>query len=387
VSTASLPAASETERARVLKSFGAAGDDIAELLDYNRNIFEPDPMLENATFPLDDEEFVEPWLEYVQASRSEGVFPTLKKALVHLNFPVREGLSGDAGYRAVVLRGNPAWSCEAATGLELNCPDELRLWLHQTPGGRIPVILTADRSDFEDMLRALTARSEPVVIPESLGAMIVGGYNNWDRIARYRDSWLQSNPGGDWGSEFKQLAARKNEYQDRFIVLSSGPYSGIAAESLGLEEDEWLATSLDIRLNHEGAHYWTRRVCGSMRNNLHDEIIADYAGIVAAVGHYRSHWFLRFLGMENYPEYRAGGRLEHYRGDPPLSESAFKVLQGLVKSAAEQLEVFDRSIFGPRTLALTGAVMMGLTRITLEELAGLDGSERLKHVVPRVEND
>ena len=46
-----------------------------------------------------------------------------------------------------------------------------------------------------------------------------------------------------------------------------------------------------------------------MRNNLHDELIADYAGITAAIGHYRAAWFLRFLGLEDYPTYRPGGRL------------------------------------------------------------------------------
>lgn len=372
---------------QILKSFGAAGDTVSELLEYNRNMFVLDPELENAAFPLEDEAFVAPWLEYAKTARSQGALPTLKRALMHLNFPVREGISRDPRYRAVVMRGEPVQSCAIATGLQLNYPDELRFWLHQTPGGRIPVILPADRLDFENMLRALTARNEPVDIPSSLGAMIVAGYNNWDRITRYRKSWLHDNPGGDWGPEFKNLAARKSEYQDRFIILSPGPYSGVAAECLGLKDGEWRATSLDIRLNHEGAHYWTRRVCGSMRNNLHDEVIADYTGIVGAVGRYRADWFLRFVGLENYPGYRAGGRLENYRGEPPLSDSAFEVLRRLVRSAAHQLEAFDRTISGPRTPAAAGRIMAALARITLEELAASDGSDRLAHALPCPAND
>lgn len=44
-----------------------------------------------------------------------------------------------------------------------------------------------------------------------------------------------------------------------------------------------------------------------------DELIADYAGIVAAWGRYRADWFLRFVGLEDYPRYREGGRLQNYR--------------------------------------------------------------------------
>jgi len=67
-----------------------------------------------------------------------------------------------------------------------------------------------------------------------------------------------------------------------------------------------------------------------MRNNLLDEVIADYFGITAACGRFRADWLLRFFGLESYPRYRAGGRLEHYRGDPPLSDAAFLVLQRLL---------------------------------------------------------
>ncbi len=80
-----------------------------------------------------------------------------------------------------------------------------------------------------------------------------------------------------------------------------------------------------------------------MQNNLLDELIADYQGIVAAVGHYRADWFLRFVGLESFPNYREDGRLQNYRGQPPLSNQAFKILQALVVAAAQNLEQFDRT--------------------------------------------
>ena len=75
-----------------------------------------------------------------------------------------------------------------------------------------------------------------------------------------------------------------------------------------------------------------------MRDNLLDEIVADYMGTTAAAGRYRSDWFLRFMGLEPFPAYREGGRLQNYRGQPQLSEGAFGVLRALVKDIAENLQ-------------------------------------------------
>jgi hypothetical protein len=115
----------------------------------------------------------------------------------------------------------------------------------------------------------------------------------------------------------------------------------VPASRLGLTDEGWQALSLAIRLEHECAHYFTRRVLGSMTNTLHDELIADYVGITLANGEYRPEWLLHFMGLENHPRYRTSGRLGSYRGDPPLSESAFRILQSLVVSAAQALSTLD----------------------------------------------
>ena len=47
-----------------------------------------------------------------------------------------------------------------------------------------------------------------------------------------------------------------------------------------------------------------------MRNNLLDELIADYMGITAAAGQYRSDWFLRFMGWSRF---RPTGRAPGYK--------------------------------------------------------------------------
>ena len=65
-------------------------------------------------------------------------------------------------------------------------------------------------------------------------------------------------------------------------------------------------------------------------------------------GHYRADWFLRFMGLESFPDYRTGGRLENYQDESLLSIGAFKILQRLVKVAAENLEYFDRHYLRPQ---------------------------------------
>jgi hypothetical protein len=154
------------------------------------------------------------------------------------------------------------------------------------------------------------------------------------------------------------------------MIVSAGPYSNVTATDLGLTADEWSRLSFTIRLEHECTHYFTRRVFGAMHNNALDELIADYVGIVAALGHFRADWFLRFMGLEASPTYREGGRLQNYRGQPPLSDAAFSILQKLVKAAAEHLESFDTA--HTRELqdnADAGHMLMALTALTLEALA------------------
>ena len=119
-----------------------------------------------------------------------------------------------------------------------------------------------------------------------------------------------------------------------------------------------------------------------MRNNILDELIADYRGIVSAIGHYRADWFLHFLGLEAFPIYRPGGRLENYRGNPPLSEGAFKILQRLVKAAAENLEQFEQKYqINPKTKAEAMSIFIGLTTIRLEELASEAGISLIETAV------
>jgi hypothetical protein len=132
-----------------------------------------------------------------------------------------------------------------------------------------------------------------------------------------------------------------------------------------------------LRLEHECVHYYTRRVWGSMRNSLHDELIADYQGIRVAAGRYRADWLLCFMGLEAAPAYRAGGRLENYLGDPPLGASSIRVLRALVCSAAANLERIDAvRPPAPSGVRETARALDALACMGLEALASDGAAER-----------
>ncbi|QFS52029.1 DUF7005 family protein [Nostoc sphaeroides] len=337
--------ATQSFRTDILASFQATAAQTEELLAYNQNIFNHDTLTYPVKFPLTPEPHVNAWEEYTLAARVVGIFEVLKKRLVQFRFPILEGISQTQAYRDATCRGVTVDDMAEATGLVLQQPEKLQLILHQSLAGTIPVLLAGNREDFVSLVQALTRRNEPQLVPDSMGACIVSGFNNWDRIHQYRQQWIAENPTNcsetSWLVEFKQLIPQKQLYQDKFIILSDGFYSNVSASEIGIDESQWQQLSVKIRLEHECTHYFTRRLFNSMRNNIFDEIIADYRGIIAAIGYYRADWFLRFLGLESFPNYREGGRLQNYRGNPPLSDGAFEILQVLVKAAAENLQRFD----------------------------------------------
>ena len=376
------------QRMDLLASYGASGSEIEELLTYDTNAFDEHRTDSPPVLPLPAESHVAAWERYALEAAEASAFAALQRRLVQLRFPIREGISQTEPYRAATLRGAPTEGMTEASGLVLARPDELRLLVHPSPAGQIPVLIPGGRADFVALVRALTMRNEPGPVPGSMGACMVSGLNNWDRILEHRRRWEAE--GGDrsetgWQEEFRRLVPHKELYQDRFLILSDGPYSDVSAGEMGFTEQEWQRTSTTIRLEHECTHYFTLRVFSSMRNNLLDELIADYAGITAAAGRYRADWFLRFMGLESFPAYREGGRLQNYRGQPPLSEGAFRVLQGLVKDASENLERSDTGHPPPGQPEERAGTLLALTGFRLEDLAGPRAPGLISQAVGRLE--
>jgi len=370
-----------SKRMRVLRSFGASDSAAQELLAYNENRFRSAlPPGTGTGLPLADEPFVEAWQGYAREAAARGVFPMLRDKLVQLRFPIRAGIGNEERYLAAAEYGELPAITGQGLMLELDRPELLELHLHPTPAGAIPIIVCRERGDFVKLVQALSMRNEPKSVPAAQGACIVTGYANWDRIRQYRAKWEGANgmtaSEAEWRDHFRtQVLPNPALYRDRFILLTDGPYSAVPAADIGFSDREWRELSLAIRREHECAHYFTCRVYGSMRNRMLDELIADYAGIRAACGRYRADWFLRFVGLEDELAYRPGGRMEHYLGDPPIGEEAFRVLQRIVRKAARNLETFDRSLGHAISVY---AVIGALTCFTLEELASDEAADRLR---------
>jgi hypothetical protein len=342
---------------QALTALGASPGEAEELLAYNENVFDLGDLQglgPETSFPLPDEPFVAFWEPLVEAARERGAFAVLREHMPQLRFPIREGISQTDAYQAATRRGIPVEELPEATGLDIGDPERIEIVLHASPAGRIPLLIVRGRPELTALIQALTKKNEPVPVPPSQGALMVSGYNNWGRI---RELLRQ-------GEDFARITPHRELYQDRFILLSDGPYSAVPAAELGLGEAAWREMSLIIRREHECTHYFTRRLFGSMRNNLLDELIADHAGITAALGRFRADWCLRFLSA----------RLEIYRGKPPLSDGAFRILPALLKAAAENLERFETDLDPPARIA-------ALASLRLEDLASPEAGELLKNAV------
>lgn len=212
----------------------------------------------------------------------------------------------------------------------------LKAGLFQSFAGRIPVMHVKDRQEFEDLIRKIFYKGEKREIPSSMGAMTVRG----------------------WKDLFGQ--------NHRAILLSDGYYSAVLPEETGLSPEDWKEKSLIIRRTHELAHYYTLRAFGFMNTALKDELIADTMGLIEAFGKYRRDLFLRFMGLENYPEYRWGGRLQNYRPrDREITEEEFKDLQKAAYEASGWLEALIGE--NPRYLGSEAGKLE-----LLNKLAGID---------------
>jgi hypothetical protein len=363
-------------RSQVLAECEASPTVVDELLPYTQSPFQAEAV---RAFPFEDEPHVEHWARYAEDARRRGALAALRERFVQLRFPIREGISQEEPYKQATLFGRFEAAEAFAPGLELSAPERLELLVCPSLGGRVPVIVAGDRADFVALSRAFANRNEPMRVSGSTGACLIKGFNNWDRIARYRRDWeaLQREPvtDRDWYRELNRIAPRTELYVDRFVLLSRGPYSATRAADAGFGEQEWLAHSLAVRREHELTHYFTYRVFGVIRDHLADELVCDFVGLVRTFGRYDGDLALRFLGLESFPDYREGGRLQNYcRG---ISDAGLRVLRVLAYRAVRNLEHFAAeraaALAEPDGLARITCALAGLS---LEELASSEMTAR-----------
>jgi hypothetical protein len=372
-------------RAAALHALGARGGVLAELLAYGESPLLTAPL---APAPLPAEPCVPTWAAWAaEAARTGDGAACLQRHLVQLRFPVAAGVSATPAYQAATRRGDEGACPPPEAWPRFADGAGVRLLVHATPAGPLPVVVARARADFEYLVRALAHRAEPAPVPGAKGACMIAGFNNWARVAEERRRWAAARGADDdaaWRAAFAALVPQRDRYQDRFVVLSEGPYSAVPAAELGLGDAEWRARSLRVRLEHECAHYATKRLFGSMRNALHDELLADYLGLTApADGRgprlpYRAGWALRCLGVDRAGPPRPDGRLANYRGDPPLSDGAFTLLAAVARGAVAAVAAWDRARPRRGDAAADGLeALVALARTPVECLAAPGGAARL----------
>ena len=325
----------ETEKRLFLDGFVDCKLAVNELLDYCDHKFKKDYTKEN--FNEDKSMF---WESCLEESKVIGAFNTLKKYFVQLQFPIVKGISKTDDYRNATLKGKPK---QTQKTLELKKPNQITFEIYNSLlSGKIPVLIVPDYSDFNQILCAFSNKNEPKDFPVSMGACFINGINNWHKIEGLKKSYLNDNFSGNWAKHFKEnVLPNPHLFKDKIIILSSKPYSAVNNKDFNLSEALWTDTSIRIRREHECAHMFTLQYYGHMANNIHDEIVADYAGIVKVLGTFNKNWLLKFMGLEEYPNYRWGGRLQNYQDPCELSDKAFKGLQVLVKRAVNNISEFD----------------------------------------------
>jgi len=367
---------SKQEKYDFLKTLIDDSSVIEEVLAYTKNKFRFNSTL-NKNREI-DKQFISTWNAYKAESEKIGVFKMLQSKFKQFQFPIQKNISIEQDYKNATLRGKTTLHNPLATGLSLKKPDELKLIIYHSIAGTIPVLIVANDADFISVIQALSHKNEPVDIPQAMGAAFINGINNWDRINTIKKEWESKNHYESWGMFFKENILPKPElYKDKLIVLSTKPYSAVSAADLGISLETWKKYSLEIRLEHECTHLFTLKNYGEMANNMHDELLADYMGIRKVLGTFNKSWFFHFIGLEDYPDYRLGARFENYLGNPSISNNAFKLLQTIVKKAADNLELFDNQLGIHKSTEDRMCRLNSLCSLDLVELASEKGVEKL----------
>ena len=189
---------------------------------------------------------------------------------------------------------SPKWP-DMRERIQAACASAPKLEMFASAAGVIPIVYAANDVDFNNLMREIVYKGKEMPDISNVGAQFVYG---------------------------KTL---------RFIILSNKPYSGVTAAEIGLPEAEWIAKSVVIRKYHECAHYYTKRFMGISRNNLHDELIADFCGLYAAFGDFRAEWFMMFYKKREHA-YTTG-----------LSGTAADIIRTLAECAAKSIEEWTRT--------------------------------------------
>lgn len=247
-----------------------------------------------------------------------------------LSLPVEAGMHTDPRYTDIVRRGRmPEHPANPFLGSERD--EEITV---DTPAGSVAVLHLGRREDFVRFVRVMRDRCEPVEIPPSMGALMLMGVTNWNRIRRHQWEWFAQGNRTGWAEEFKRFTADPANYRDVILLVSDGPYSALPADQAGMSAEQWDKTSLTIRTWHELAHFVSRKQWPRNKHPLRDEIVADCIGLTAATGHYDRQLAAALLGVCE-TGYRPGGRLQNYLPEESPSEEVLSAVRRTIDCLAD----------------------------------------------------
>lgn len=224
----------------------------------------------------------------------------LSRRYPQLLFPITPGISKTAEFRNAIYFGKPY-----SGQLDFTMSEKDRFLCMDTPAGTAEVLLLYNRTDFEKCFCALANRCEPKLIPPSVGACMISGLLNQEKIRRYGNHEEKTGLLSFLKPTFDQAC------YDKLILLSSGWYSGITPEEAGFSDAEWTPKSITIRMYHEITHFVCRTLYPKDISVIRDEVFADMIGIVAAFGYYDTHMANLFLGIDG-ANIRENGRIHYY---------------------------------------------------------------------------
>lgn len=210
-------------------------------------------------------------------------------------------------YKSAALRGE-VLSNTSLTDFQTTPMDYVKTV--STPAGEVETVFLKNRDDFLLFLRKTVYKGVCKPIPNTVGAMMIKGISNWDKINTHLNDYINAG-NNDRDEEFRRFTSDKKNYKDCLLLISDGPYSNISSEKVGLSADEWLRYSQQIRIYHECTHFICRQLWNDKKNVVFDEIVADCIGLFAAFGKYSKELALMFLGFDSSGTY-CGGRLEFY---------------------------------------------------------------------------
>lgn len=241
--------------------------------------------------PLEPDETLQWWRKLVAASEPDEWFTELQQQLPQLLLPQVKGISQSDTYKAAILRGEPIESTQLKSIQPWERPQELELEIAEHPCVAVPVLRTPSWVDFQRLVRALAHRCEPVVLADGVHAQAISGLIHWDLIRQFGP-----------------------KARAKLILLHEAPYGSVPAQQLpwDLSDAEWCRRSGHLRLEHELTHLATKRVLGEMRINLLDELIADFMGMLKAMGCYSAEVFGRCLGVDPIDGPQPNGRWMTY---------------------------------------------------------------------------